>query len=53
MSELTLKTGKAIAQLIGAEDAIVVSSASAGIAQSVAAFIGASGQLPCLSSFYK
>lgn len=41
MSELTLKTGKAIAQLIGAEDAIVVSSASAGIAQSVAAFIGA------------
>lgn len=40
MSELTIQTGKAIAKLVGSEDAIVVSSASAGIAQSVAALIG-------------
>lgn len=40
MSELLLRTGQHIAGLIGTEDAVIVSSASAGIAQSVAAVIG-------------
>ncbi|EUJ30707.1 L-seryl-tRNA(Sec) selenium transferase [Listeria grayi] len=40
MSDLVKKTGAYIADLVGAEDAIVVSSASAGIAQSVAGVIG-------------
>ncbi|MGX7417935.1 DgaE family pyridoxal phosphate-dependent ammonia lyase [Carnobacterium gallinarum] len=40
MADLTIKTGQAIAKLIGAEDGIVLSSASAGIAQSVAGLIG-------------
>lgn len=40
MSDLTEKTGYYIADLVGAENATVVSSASAGIAQSVAALIG-------------
>lgn len=40
MSELLKASGKYIASMLGTEDAIVVSSASAGIAQSVAALIG-------------
>lgn len=40
MSELVLKTGQHIAKLLGAEDAIIVNSASAGIAQAVAGVIG-------------
>lgn len=40
MADLTIQTGKHIANLLGAEDGIVVSSASAGIAQSVAGVIG-------------
>lgn len=40
MSDLIRKSGKYIAKLIGAEDAIVVNSASAGIALSIAALIG-------------
>lgn len=40
MSELLIQTGKHMAELIGVEDTVVVSSASAGIAQSVAALIG-------------
>jgi len=40
MSELLIQTGKYMADLIGVEGTIVVSSASAGIAQSVAALIG-------------
>lgn len=39
MDDLLVKTGKYISKLIGAESAIVVSSASAGIAQSVGAVI--------------
>ncbi|OON41833.1 L-seryl-tRNA selenium transferase [Izhakiella australiensis] len=39
MKDLVNKTGAYIAQLLGAEDAVVVSCASAGIAQSVAAVI--------------
>ena len=39
MSDLVDKTGEYIAGLLGVEAAVVVSSASAGIAQSVAAFI--------------
>ncbi|MGX7417413.1 DgaE family pyridoxal phosphate-dependent ammonia lyase [Carnobacterium gallinarum] len=41
MSELSIQTGKHLASLLKVEDAQVVSSASAGIAQSVAALIGA------------
>lgn len=40
MSDLVIQTGRHIAQLLEVEDAIVVSSASAGIAQSVAGIIG-------------
>lgn len=40
MDELSKKTGIYISELIGCEDAQIVSSASAGIAQSVAAVIG-------------
>ncbi|WP_285005026.1 DgaE family pyridoxal phosphate-dependent ammonia lyase [Lactococcus formosensis] len=40
MSDLTEKTGYYIADLVGTENATVVSSASAGIAQAVAALIG-------------
>ncbi|MGX6978413.1 DgaE family pyridoxal phosphate-dependent ammonia lyase [Vagococcus elongatus] len=40
MADLTEKTGKYIAGLLGAENAVVVSSASAGIAQTVSALIG-------------
>jgi L-seryl-tRNA(Ser) seleniumtransferase len=41
MSELSIQTGAYLAKLLKVEDAQVVSSASAGIAQSVAALIGA------------
>lgn len=40
MEELVQKTGQYIAKLVNAEDSTIVSSASAGIAQSVAAIIG-------------
>lgn len=40
MSDLSVKTGAYLAQLLNVEDAQIVSSASAGIAQSVAALIG-------------
>src|SRR5699024_9737391 len=40
MSELVIQSGHYIAKLLGAENASVVSSASAGIAQAVAALIG-------------
>ncbi|ALS02900.1 L-seryl-tRNA selenium transferase [Enterococcus silesiacus] len=40
MSELSIQTGAYLAKLLHVEDAQVVSSASAGIAQSVAALIG-------------
>lgn len=40
MSDLTVKTGAYLSQLLKVEDAQIVSSASAGIAQSVAALIG-------------
>ncbi|MGX7126773.1 DgaE family pyridoxal phosphate-dependent ammonia lyase [Enterococcus viikkiensis] len=40
MSELAIQTGAYIAKLLKVEDAQIVSSASAGIAQSVAAIIG-------------
>lgn len=40
MSELSVQTGKYLANLLQVEDAQIVSSASAGIAQSVAALIG-------------
>lgn len=40
MSELVEKTGAYIANLLGTEDAVIVSSASAGIAQSIAGIIG-------------
>lgn len=40
MSKLSIQTGKYLAKLLKAEDAQIVSSASAGIAQSVAALIG-------------
>lgn len=40
MADLDVQTGKHLAKLLGAEDSIVVNSASAGIAMSVAALIG-------------
>ncbi|MEO1768547.1 DgaE family pyridoxal phosphate-dependent ammonia lyase [Candidatus Enterococcus ferrettii] len=40
MSELSSQTGRYLAKLLAVEDAQIVSSASAGIAQSVAALIG-------------
>ncbi|WP_314061361.1 DgaE family pyridoxal phosphate-dependent ammonia lyase [uncultured Vagococcus sp.] len=40
MGDLIEKTGAYIANLLGTEDAVIVSSASAGIAQSVAGLIG-------------
>ena len=40
MSDLMVQTGKYLADLLKTEDAQIVSSASAGIAQSVAAIIG-------------
>ncbi|WP_415594171.1 DgaE family pyridoxal phosphate-dependent ammonia lyase [Liquorilactobacillus ghanensis] len=44
MSDLVIKTGKYLANLLNAEDAVIVNSASAGIALAVAAVIG-KGQL--------
>lgn len=44
MEELAVQTGKYIADLLKAEGAHIVSSASAGIAQSVAALIGQGSQ---------
>lgn len=41
MSDLVLKTGQHLAKLIGAEDGVILASASAAIAESVAALIGA------------
>lgn len=40
MSDLVLKTGQHLAKIIGAEDGVVLASASAAIAESVAAIIG-------------
>ncbi|UZX32104.1 DgaE family pyridoxal phosphate-dependent ammonia lyase [Lactobacillus helsingborgensis] len=40
MTDLIEKSGKYIAEMIGAEDALIVNSASAGIAQAVAGIIG-------------
>ncbi|WP_034549851.1 DgaE family pyridoxal phosphate-dependent ammonia lyase [Carnobacterium funditum] len=40
MDELVKKTGKHIADLLNAEDGVIVSSASAGLAQSIAGIIG-------------
>ncbi|MGO2099977.1 DgaE family pyridoxal phosphate-dependent ammonia lyase [Vagococcus salmoninarum] len=40
MADLVEKTGAYIAKLIGVEDAVIVASASAGIAQSIAGIIG-------------
>lgn len=40
MSELVEKTGDYLANLLGVESSVIVSSASAGIAQSIAAVIG-------------
>lgn len=44
MSDLVKKTGQYIADLIGVEDGVIVASASAGIAQSVAGIIGQGDQ---------
>lgn len=44
MDKLNVNVGKYVANLIGAEDAQIVSSAAAGIAQSVAALIGQGSQ---------
>ncbi|MQS97458.1 DgaE family pyridoxal phosphate-dependent ammonia lyase [Companilactobacillus halodurans] len=40
MSDLLIQTGKYLANLVGSEDALVVNSASAGIAQTIAGIIG-------------
>ncbi|WEV43599.1 DgaE family pyridoxal phosphate-dependent ammonia lyase [Lactobacillus sp. ESL0684] len=40
MADLVKKSGEYIAKLLGAEDAVIVNSASAGIAQTIAALIG-------------
>lgn len=40
MADLVKKTGQHLAKLLGAEDAIIVNSASSGIAEAVAALIG-------------
>ena len=44
MSDLVKKSGKYVAELIGAEDAVIVNSASAGIALAVAGVIGQGSQ---------
>lgn len=44
MSDLVVKTGQHLANLIGAEDAIVVNSASSGIALAIAGLIGQGSQ---------
>ena len=40
MSDLLVQTGKYLAKLVGSEDALVVNSASAGIAETLAGIIG-------------
>jgi len=40
MADLSIQTGKYLAKLIGSEDALVVNSASAGIAETIAGIIG-------------
>ncbi|MDR4932907.1 DgaE family pyridoxal phosphate-dependent ammonia lyase [Companilactobacillus paralimentarius] len=40
MADLSVQTGKYLAKLIGSEDALVVNSASAGIAETIAGIIG-------------
>lgn len=40
MADLVVKTGEYLAQLVGSEDALIVNSASAGIAQVIAGIIG-------------
>ncbi|KRN98770.1 DgaE family pyridoxal phosphate-dependent ammonia lyase [Companilactobacillus kimchiensis] len=40
MSDLLIQTGKYLANLVGSEDALVVNSASAGIAETIAGVIG-------------
>lgn len=40
MSDLLVQTGKYLAKLVGSEDALVVNSASAGIAETIAGIIG-------------
>lgn len=44
MADLVVKTGQHLAKLIGAEDAIVVNSASSGIALAIAGLIGQGNQ---------
>ncbi|ATO47400.1 hypothetical protein C5L30_000123 [Companilactobacillus farciminis] len=44
MSDLLVKTGEYLAHLVGSEDALVVNSASAGIAESLAGIIGQGSQ---------
>ncbi|VDG22557.1 DgaE family pyridoxal phosphate-dependent ammonia lyase [Lactiplantibacillus mudanjiangensis] len=44
MADLVKKTGSHLAKLLGAEDAIIVNSASAGIAEAVAGLIGQGSQ---------
>ncbi|WP_195701471.1 DgaE family pyridoxal phosphate-dependent ammonia lyase [Companilactobacillus futsaii] len=44
MSDLLVKTGEYLAHLVGSEDALVVNSASAGIAESLAGIIGQGNQ---------
>lgn len=40
MADLSIQTGKYLANLVGSEDALVVNSASAGIAETIAGIIG-------------
>lgn len=40
MSDLLIQTGKYLARLVGSEDALIVNSASAGIAETLAGIIG-------------
>lgn len=51
MDQLYIQVGKYVANLIGAEDAQIVSSASAGIAQSVAGLIGKGSQFHLYNPF--
>ncbi|QQV79520.1 hypothetical protein JG559_08620 [Enterococcus faecalis] len=53
MSEFSVQTGAFLADLLKVEDAQIVSSASAGIAQSVAALIGKGRLVPRVSSLYR
>ncbi|WP_125762429.1 DgaE family pyridoxal phosphate-dependent ammonia lyase [Companilactobacillus hulinensis] len=40
MADLVVQTGKYVAKLVGSEDALIVNSASAGIAETIAGIIG-------------